>query len=153
MNKAPVGTEYALSTQNLLQKGENFPSCRTLFAVITTEPDELPGHDRMPVIIMLQDYQRWLAPSSEEQRPVDLIHPFDTNKMKAWRVDRRVNNVWNNEPALCKPIEEDTPEPEKPKRSKEAKRKPQEDETGQIEMFLELKLLQASVFVQLLKLS
>ena len=27
--------------------------------------------------------------------------------MKAWRVDRRVNNVKNNEPSLCEPIKED----------------------------------------------
>jgi putative SOS response-associated peptidase YedK len=36
------------------------------FAVITTEPNELlvekTGHDRMPVIIKRQDYQRWLEP-------------------------------------------------------------------------------------------
>jgi len=47
------------------------------FAIITTEPNELvvekTGHDRMPLIIRRQDYQRWLEPGNEEQPPVDLI--------------------------------------------------------------------------------
>src|ERR1700755_1235878 len=41
------------------------------YAVITTEPNELvvekTGHDRMPVIIKRQDYQRWLAPGDEQR--------------------------------------------------------------------------------------
>jgi putative SOS response-associated peptidase YedK len=74
------------------------------FAIITTEPNELlaekTGHDRMPVIMKRSDYQRWLEPGSEEQPPIDLIRPFDSDKMKAWRVDRRINNVKINEPFI-----------------------------------------------------
>jgi putative SOS response-associated peptidase YedK len=108
------------------------------FAIITTEPNELvvekTGHDRMPVIIRRQDYQRWLEPGREEQPPIDIIRPFDSDKMKAWRVDRRVNNVKNNEPSLCEPIKEDTP-PEKPARTEKPGRKPKTDESGQLGMF------------------
>jgi len=108
------------------------------FAIITTEPNELivekTGHDRMPVIIRRQDYQRWLGPVSEEQPPIDLIRPFDSDKMKAWRVDRRVNNVKNNEPSLCEPIKEDAPL-EKPARGERPGRKPKTDESGQLRMF------------------
>jgi putative SOS response-associated peptidase YedK len=75
------------------------------FAIVTTEPNELlvakTGHDRMPLIIKRHEYQRWLEPTTEEQPPIDLVRPFDSDKMKAWRVDRRVNNVRNNEPSLC----------------------------------------------------
>jgi putative SOS response-associated peptidase YedK len=57
------------------------------YAVITTEPNELlfekTGRDRMSVIIKKQDYQRWLEPSEEERPPIDLIRPFDSEKMKA----------------------------------------------------------------------
>ena len=99
------------------------------FAIITTEPNELlaekTGHDRMPVIIKRQDYQRWLEPGSEERPPVDLIRPFDSDKMKAWRLDRRVNNVRINEPSLVEPITEDVPPTQKPK----------EDDSGQMGMF------------------
>lgn len=103
------------------------------FAIITTEPNELlsekTGHDRMPVIIKRQDYQRWLEPGNEERPPVDLIRPFDSDKMKAWRLDRRVNNVRINDPSLADPVTEDVLPPEKPKR------KQKEDDSGQMGMF------------------
>lgn len=81
------------------------------FAVITTEPNELvaakTGHDRMPIIIERWDHQRWLEPRPFEQPPIDLIRPYDSDQMKAWRVDRRINNVRNNEASLGKPIQDD----------------------------------------------
>jgi putative SOS response-associated peptidase YedK len=83
------------------------------FAVITTEPNELlvenTGHDRMPVIIKRADYQRWLEPVADKRPPVDLLRPFDSEKMKAWRVDSRINNVRNNEPSLTEPLKDDEP--------------------------------------------
>jgi putative SOS response-associated peptidase YedK len=109
------------------------------FAIITTEPNELlaekTGHDRMPVIIKRSDYQRWLEPGNEEQPPIDLIRPFDSDKMKAWRVDRRINNVKINEPSLDQPVQDDAPIPEKPKRVDKPKRKPKSDDSGQLGMF------------------
>jgi putative SOS response-associated peptidase YedK len=108
------------------------------FAIITTEPNELlvekTGHDRMPVIIRKQDYQRWLEPGDPERPPIDLIRPFDSDKMKAWRVDRRVNNVRNNEPSLIEPVKDEAPAddvkpPEKPKR------KSKHEDDGQMGMF------------------
>ena len=108
------------------------------FAVITTEPNELlvekTGHDRMPVIIKREDYQRWLEPGNPDQPPIDLIRPFDSDKMKAWRVDRRLNNVRNNEASLCEPVEEDMPS-EKPKPAKKPTNKPKKDESGQLGLF------------------
>jgi len=66
------------------------------FAIITTEPNELivekTGHDRMPVIVKRQDYQRWLEPRDLQRPPMDLVRPFDSDKMKAWRVDPKINN-------------------------------------------------------------
>jgi putative SOS response-associated peptidase YedK len=81
------------------------------FAIITVEPNELlaekTGHDRMPLIVERKDYQRWLEPGSAERPPVDLLRPFDAEKMKTWRVDRRVNNVRNNDPSLSEPVKDD----------------------------------------------
>jgi len=81
------------------------------FAIITTEPNELlfekTGHDRMPVIIRRQDYQRWLESGNNEQPPIDLLRPFDSEKMKAWRVDQRVNNVQNNDASLTEPLKDE----------------------------------------------
>ena len=100
------------------------------FAVITTEPNDLlvekTGHDRMPVIIKRSDYQRWLDQGNEEQPPVDLIRPFDSEKMKAWRVDRRINNVRNNEPSISEPMKGN---------GEERKDGSKTDESGQLGMF------------------
>jgi putative SOS response-associated peptidase YedK len=82
------------------------------FAVITTEPNELlvekTGHDRMPVIIGRQAYRRWLEPGTTEQPPIDLLRPFDSEKMKAWRVDQRLNNVRNNDALLNEPLKDES---------------------------------------------
>jgi hypothetical protein len=54
--------------------------------------------------------------------------------MKAWQLNRRVNNVRNNEPALWEPLtEEDFPEKPMPARMPKAKAK--SDEDGQLDMF------------------
>jgi putative SOS response-associated peptidase YedK len=82
------------------------------FAIITVEPNELlaekTGHDRMPLIVKRSDYQRWLEPGNKERPSVDLLKPYDSEKMKAWRVDTRINNVRNNDPALSEPLREQT---------------------------------------------
>ena len=108
------------------------------FAIITTEPNELmvekTGHDRMPVIIKRQDYQQWLEPGYPNRLPIDLIRPFDSDQMKAWRVDRRLNNVRNNEPSLCEPVKEEKPA-QKPKDMEKPKRKAKSDENDQLSMF------------------
>jgi hypothetical protein len=47
-------------------------------------------------------------------------------------VDRRVNNIRNNEPTLCEPLtEEDFPD----KPAKKPKATPKTDESGQLGMF------------------
>jgi putative SOS response-associated peptidase YedK len=109
------------------------------FAIITTEPNDLmaekTGHDRMPVIIRRSDYQRWLEPGSEEQSPVDLMPPFYSDQMKAWRVDRRINNMKINEPSVDQPIQDDALMPDRPKRVEKPKRKTKSEDSGQLGMF------------------
>jgi putative SOS response-associated peptidase YedK len=82
-----------------------------IFAIITTESNELlidkTGHDRMPVIIERQNHQQWLEPGVAQRPPIDLIRPLDSEKMKAWRVDRKINRVENNGPELCEPKEDE----------------------------------------------
>lgn len=88
----------------------------------------------MPAIIKRQDYQRWLEPSDPNRPPIDLIRPFDSDKMKAWRVDRRLNNVRNNEPSLCEPAKEEKPE-KKPKPAEKPKHKTKSNEGDQLGIF------------------
>jgi putative SOS response-associated peptidase YedK len=63
-----------------------------------------PLHDRMPVILAPKDYERWLAPADPAHLPVDLLRPFPTGLMTAWRVGKAVGNVRNNGPELVEPI-------------------------------------------------
>jgi putative SOS response-associated peptidase YedK len=74
------------------------------FTVITTDPNEVvqPMHDRMPVIIPERDYDRWLK-TDPDRPPIDLLRPFDADKMTAWKVDKAVGNVRNDSPELIEP--------------------------------------------------
>jgi len=77
------------------------------------EPNELiaekTGHDRMPVTVRRQDYQRWLELGDEQQPPMDLVRPFDSDKMKARRVDPKINNVRNTGPDLLNEVKDEGP--------------------------------------------
>jgi putative SOS response-associated peptidase YedK len=75
------------------------------FTVITTDPNEIVEqlHDRMPCIIPEKDYDRWLQPGDPDRPPIDLLRPFDADKMTAWKVDKAVGNVKNDSPELIEP--------------------------------------------------
>ncbi len=84
---------------------------RETYTIITTDPNEImqpengpPIHDRMPVILHRQDYERWLAPADPAQLPVDLLRPYEGDGMKAWKVSSDVGNVRNNRPDLFEPV-------------------------------------------------
>lgn len=80
------------------------------FAIITTTANELTGqvHDRMPVILHPRDYDRWLERSEPEQPPVDLLRPYEAEKMRASECDPAVGNVRNNGPEMltCPKVDE-----------------------------------------------
>jgi putative SOS response-associated peptidase YedK len=73
------------------------------YAIVTTEANELGAHvhNRMPLILHPADYNRWLASSTPEQPPVDLLRPMPADEMKSWPVSNDVGNVRNDEPRLC----------------------------------------------------
>ena len=66
------------------------------FAIVTTEANELMAeiHERMPVILKPEDYERWLSDTTEAD---DLLRPFPASLMKMWQVSTRVNAVRNDE--------------------------------------------------------
>ncbi|MGA1982914.1 MAG: SOS response-associated peptidase [Acidobacteriaceae bacterium] len=76
------------------------------FSIITTTPNELTAtvHDRMPVILRPQDYDRWLRRSSQEQTaPLELLallRPYPADQMAAHEAHPDVGNVRNNHPGL-----------------------------------------------------
>jgi len=80
------------------------------FAVVTVEPNEIvhdfTEHHRMPLLIAKRDYERWLRDEDVERPPVDLLRPYDPEKMKAWQVGTRINSVRNNDASLIEPYVE-----------------------------------------------
>jgi putative SOS response-associated peptidase YedK len=72
------------------------------YSIITTEPNELMEsiHSRMPVILEPRDYERWLAPADPARLPIDLLRPFDADKLEAWKIGTDVDNVKNDSPDL-----------------------------------------------------
>ena len=76
------------------------------YTIITTDPNDLmePFHDRMPVILRPDDYERWLAPADPARLPIDLLRPYPDDEMAAWKVGKDVGNVRNNWPELVEPI-------------------------------------------------
>src|SRR5215211_3154578 len=75
------------------------------FAVLTTNANELVAdiHDRMPVILRPEDYDRWL---SDEPDPRDMLKPFPSELMTSWPVSTRVNTPKNDNPDLLVPFVE-----------------------------------------------
>jgi len=78
-------------------------------AIITTEPNEVmaPIHDRMPVIIPREQYDRWLDPATSEEEAETLIVPY-AGEMTAYRVSRYVNSPEFDDPNCILP-EAETP--------------------------------------------
>ena len=73
------------------------------FAVITTPANELVGqiHDRMPLILAAEHYQRWL---SEEPHPQELMKSFPAEAMRMWPVSTRLNKPANDDPQVTEPL-------------------------------------------------
>jgi len=77
-------------------------------AIIVGEPNPLAAavHDRMPVILDPEDYDRWLAPETTIEELRALLKPFPAERMRAEAVSRLVNNVLNDSEACIEPIGE-----------------------------------------------
>jgi len=76
-------------------------------AMIVGEPNPLVGgiHDRMPVMLMPEDYDRWLNPGSSAAELKALLKPYDPALMEAYAVSRIVNSVKNDTEQCIEPVE------------------------------------------------
>jgi putative SOS response-associated peptidase YedK len=74
-------------------------------AIVTTEANPLLAsvHDRMPVIIAPDDYDRWLDPANADV--ADLIAPYPSSAMASYPVSVRVNSVRHDDSALLERTE------------------------------------------------
>jgi len=75
------------------------------FCVVTTDANELVAdiHNRMPVILPPQAYDRWL--STIEPDPRDLLVPFPAEPMMMWPISTQVNKPENDDPEILEPFE------------------------------------------------
>jgi putative SOS response-associated peptidase YedK len=103
------------------ETGQEIQSC----SVITTEGNELmkPIHDRMPVILPPEAWDRWLDPENEDTAALqELLVPFPAEQMRERKVSKRVGDVKNKDAAVQEPYEAEPDEP-KPKRARSSKAK------------------------------
>jgi putative SOS response-associated peptidase YedK len=80
-------------------EGRVIESC----TIITTTANETmqPLHDRMPVILSANDYDRWLDPLFQEKAALqELLKPCAADLLEAYPLSTRVNNARNQE-AQC----------------------------------------------------
>lgn len=63
-------------------------------------------HDRMPVMLMADDYDRWLDSATPLPEARALLRPYDPGLMRAYAVNRAVNSVKNDTEACIEPIGE-----------------------------------------------
>ena len=84
------------------------------FTIVTTDPNALMEkiHNRMPVIVPVKDYDRWLDPGDPARPPIDLLRPYPAEKMEAWPVSGRVGNVRNDDASLLERQVEPAAEPD-----------------------------------------
>jgi putative SOS response-associated peptidase YedK len=69
--------------------------------ILTTEANALLKdlHNRMPVILNTDDYDRWLDPGITDASKIDdLLRPFDARPMRFYPVSASVNRVENDGP-------------------------------------------------------
>ena len=96
-------------------EGEAIESC----AILTTPANELVArlHDRMPLILDPDDYERWLDPTLQDHRVLaPLLRPFPPEEMVVVPVSPRVNSPQHDDPSLVQPLDRE-PDPEPRQRS------------------------------------
>jgi len=77
------------------------------FSIVVTDANALISniHDRMPVILREEDYDRWLDTELQDIKAVSkLLVPFDDQKIHYYPVSRDVNSPGNNYPELLTAI-------------------------------------------------
>ena len=77
------------------------------FAIITTAANATlaPVHDRMPVVLEVEDWGRWLT-----EGPPELLRPAADDVLTRWKVGARVNSVRNDDADLLEEVDRAGPQ-------------------------------------------
>lgn len=75
--------------------------------ILTTTPNDLvaPIHNRMPVILPEESYDRWLDAGAPTRALKDLLAPYPARRMDAYAVSTYVNSPRNEGPECVAPLE------------------------------------------------
>ncbi|MGA8691819.1 MAG: SOS response-associated peptidase family protein [Methyloceanibacter sp.] len=75
-------------------------------AIIVGEANALVGrvHDRMPVMLMSEDYDRWLDGATGIDDLKAMLKPYDPTLMEAYAVSRVVNSAKNDTEECIEPV-------------------------------------------------
>ncbi|MFO1464332.1 MAG: SOS response-associated peptidase [bacterium] len=76
------------------------------FSIITTSPNDMmkPIHNRMPVILGLEDEDTWLNPESSKEHLLSLLKPCPEDYLEYYEVSRNLNNPANDRPELIQAV-------------------------------------------------
>jgi len=76
--------------------------------MIVGQPNPLVSgvHDRMPVMLLADDYDGWLDPGAQTSELLALLRPYDAKLMEAYAVNRAVNSVKNDNESCIESIGE-----------------------------------------------
>ncbi len=83
--------------------GSEIYSC----TILTTQANPLVAqvHDRMPVILAPEDYDRWLTPGEAAPEVLQpLLRPFPADAMTLYPVSSRVNSPQRDDPDCIRPL-------------------------------------------------
>ncbi len=91
-------------------EGAGHSSLESCTILTTTANDVVrPIHDRMPVIVAPQDYQRWLDPAVQKPEPIlPLLRPYPSEAMDAYAVSTRVNSPARDEAECIERLADET---------------------------------------------
>ena len=92
---AGLWEEYEDNDQNMVHT----------FTIITTSANPAISkiHERMPVILAPESEQIWLNSSVSTEEHINLLKPYDEQKIDNYPISPMVNSVSNNNPQLIKP--------------------------------------------------
>jgi putative SOS response-associated peptidase YedK len=116
----PDGRPIALAGLWAGWKDEETDQVIRSFTIITTDANDMmtPVHNRMPVMLPEDAWERWLDPSRTEGAGLaelkGLLVPSDEGWLEMYPVSRRVNDVRNDGPDLVEPLPADAVAKEQP---------------------------------------
>lgn len=76
-------------------------------SILTTTPNAVTSvvHNRMPVILDPDSYDRWLDPAMQNVTAIlELLKPYDPQFMRCFPVSSRVNHVANDDEECSRPV-------------------------------------------------